>query len=50
VADVVFLAIVIAFFALCGLLVSACDRLVGRDGQVAEPAEARVRARAGVGS
>lgn len=39
-ADVLFLAIVVAFFVLCGGLVSACARLIDHDDQVvAEPAD-----------
>jgi hypothetical protein len=30
-ADVVFIALLLAFFALCAALVVACDRLVGSD-------------------
>jgi len=29
VADVVFVIIIVGFFALAGLLVSACDRIIG---------------------
>jgi hypothetical protein len=30
-ADAVFLAIIVAFFALAAALVMACDRIIGRD-------------------
>lgn len=38
-ADVVFVAIVIAFFALAVMLVRACDRIIGPDTLVATTTE-----------
>ncbi len=36
-ADLLFVAVIIAFFALCLLLVKACDRIIGPDdGQLDE--------------
>jgi hypothetical protein len=32
-ADVVFVIVTIAFFALCALLVAGCDRIVGAEEQ-----------------
>lgn len=37
-ADILFLAVVVAFFALAALYVRACEAIVGRE-EVAEPAE-----------
>jgi len=31
VADLIFVAVIVAFFAVCALLVKACDRLIGPD-------------------
>ena len=47
--DIVFLATMLAFFALCVLLVRACDRLIGADdvdtaGSEAEPDDERIAA------
>ena len=41
--DIVFLATMLAFFALCVLLVRACDRLIGADdiGAVGSDADAQ---------
>jgi hypothetical protein len=30
-ADIVFVAVALAFFGLCALYVVACDRIIGRD-------------------
>ena len=47
--DIVFLATMLAFFALCVLLVRACDRLIGADdlgvgSSEAEPQDERIAA------
>jgi hypothetical protein len=41
-ADIVFVAVALAFFGLCALYVVACDRIIGRDttsGPVADEVE-----------
>lgn len=44
-ADVVFLAVALAFFALCVLYVLGCDKLIGREPATAsEPYDARTEA------
>ena len=42
--DVVFLAILVAFFALAALFVRACDRLIGHETEAVELADATVDA------
>ena len=37
-SDVIFIAVMIAFFVLCALYVNVCDRLIGTDDQSVEPA------------
>jgi|1186.fasta_scaffold701665_1 hypothetical protein len=37
-ADVVFVAVILAFFALAALLVRACERIIGPDELAAVPA------------
>jgi hypothetical protein len=37
-SDVIFIAVMIAFFVLCALYVNVCDRLIGTDDQSIEPA------------
>jgi hypothetical protein len=37
-SDVIFIAVMIAFFVLCALYVNVCDRLIGPDDQSIEPA------------
>ena len=39
-ADVLFLAILVAFFALTVVFVHACERIIGPDLEAAPPAEA----------
>ena len=36
-SDVIFIAVMIAFFVLCALYVNVCDRLIGTDDQSIEP-------------
>ena len=37
-SDVIFIAVLIAFFALCALYVNLCDRMIGTDDLGTEPA------------
>lgn len=46
-ADVVFIAVTIAFFGLALVLVRACDRIIGPDHVARPAAEARTAVQAG---
>jgi len=39
VADLVFVAIMVAFFALAAVFVAACERIIGSDASYEKPAE-----------
>jgi hypothetical protein len=38
-ADIIFIAVALAFFALCALYVHWCDRIIGPDVFAAQPAD-----------